>query len=57
MTLHQVSPPAAANRASRLRRRLDHLAALAWWMLRLHVAERHHLPRSALGPPPRMDGR
>ncbi|MDB5441898.1 MAG: hypothetical protein JWP86_1944 [Phenylobacterium sp.] len=58
MTLHQLSPAAAAaNRASRLRRRVDHLAALAWWMLRLHVAERHHLPRSALGPPPRMDGR
>ena len=23
-----------------------------WWALRLHVAERHHLPRGELGEPP-----
>lgn len=58
MTLLQFSPAAVAQpRTSRLRRRMEHLAALWWWMLRLHVAERHHLPRSAVGPPPRLDGR
>jgi len=58
MTLHRLSPAAVApSRPSRLRRRLEHLVALCWWSLRLHVAERHHLPRSAIGPPPRMDGR
>jgi hypothetical protein len=39
-------------RAARLRARLGYLAACWWWSLRVHVAESHHLPRDAAGPPP-----
>jgi hypothetical protein len=31
---------------------LARFAAWCWWSLRVHVAERHHLPRDAAGPPP-----
>jgi hypothetical protein len=56
MTLHHP-PAAAASRANRLGRRLAHLAAHWWWMVRTHVAEQHLLPRGSAGPEPRWDDR
>jgi len=58
MTLPQPSAVAtAAPRAGRMGRRLRHLAAHAWWMVRTHVADQHFLPRGSAGPEPRLDDR
>ena len=53
MTLHQLHPAALPLLAGPCPLRLPgRLAAAWWWMLKVHVAERHRLPREAAGEPP-----
>lgn len=53
MTLHPLHP-AALPLPPRLAPLplARQLAAAWWWMLKVHVAERHGLPREAAGEPP-----
>jgi len=52
MTLQQIAPLPDGPAASAPPGRFARVAAVWWWLLKRHLAERHGLPRDAAGPRP-----
>ncbi|THD77722.1 MAG: hypothetical protein E7812_13260 [Phenylobacterium sp.] len=46
--------PLFGDDAPALRNPVSHVAAFAWWALKVHVAEANGLPRESAGPDPNV---
>lgn len=57
MSLYPLHAAPDARTEPQVARRLGYVAARSWWMLKLHVAESHGLPRSSAGPEPKPPSR
>lgn len=53
MSLYDLHAARDTRTEPRVAPRLSYVAARSWWMLKLHVAESHGLPRSSAGPEPK----